>query len=209
MRCLCSKHRRCSYARVVQEETCLSQVYEVRGGRNLLPDIRKKNKECVSSRALEFHCEGSPPFEALLSTRGGPFRLLLPLSRPPALAPPGEGLCPVACSCGRHTPRKYVKLSGRTLCAVRNACRGCGTPEFQALDFFFFFFGTTHFKNFCAQQRRHSYLCTRYLEPQSRFGDNPLEFQVLCPQVGTAVLKGLYGMQEPVLHADITISREP
>ena len=29
------------------------------------------------------------------------------------------------------------------------------------------------------------------LEPQSRFGDNPLKFQVLCPQIGTSVLKGL------------------
>ena len=29
------------------------------------------------------------------------------------------------------------------------------------------------------------------LEPQSRFGENPLEFQVICPQNGTAVLKGL------------------
>ena len=29
------------------------------------------------------------------------------------------------------------------------------------------------------------------LEPQSRFGDKPLKFQVVCPQNGTAVLKGL------------------
>ena len=29
------------------------------------------------------------------------------------------------------------------------------------------------------------------LEPQSRFGDKPLKFQVPCPQNGTAVLKGL------------------
>ena len=29
------------------------------------------------------------------------------------------------------------------------------------------------------------------LEPRSRFGDNPLKFQVVCPQNGTAVLKGL------------------
>ena len=28
------------------------------------------------------------------------------------------------------------------------------------------------------------------LEPQSRFGDNPLKFQVICPQNGTAVPKG-------------------
>ena len=31
------------------------------------------------------------------------------------------------------------------------------------------------------------------LEPQSRFGDKPLGFQVVCPQNGTAVLKGLRG----------------
>ena len=29
------------------------------------------------------------------------------------------------------------------------------------------------------------------LEPQSRFGDKPLNLQVVCPQNGTAVLKGL------------------
>ena len=29
------------------------------------------------------------------------------------------------------------------------------------------------------------------LEPQSRFGDKPVKFQVVCPQHGTAVLKGL------------------
>ena len=29
------------------------------------------------------------------------------------------------------------------------------------------------------------------LEPQSRFGDKPVKFQVVCPQNGTAVLKGL------------------
>ena len=29
------------------------------------------------------------------------------------------------------------------------------------------------------------------LEPQSRFGDKPLKLQVVCPQSGTAVLKGL------------------
>ena len=29
------------------------------------------------------------------------------------------------------------------------------------------------------------------LEPQSRFGDKRLKFQVFCPQNGTAVLKGL------------------
>ena len=29
------------------------------------------------------------------------------------------------------------------------------------------------------------------LEPQSRFGDKPIKFQVVCPQNGTAVLEGL------------------
>ena len=28
------------------------------------------------------------------------------------------------------------------------------------------------------------------LEPQSRFGDKPLKLQVVCPHIGTAVLKG-------------------
>ena len=31
----------------------------------------------------------------------------------------------------------------------------------------------------------------RYLEPQSHFGDKALKFQVVCPQNGTVVLKGL------------------
>ena len=31
----------------------------------------------------------------------------------------------------------------------------------------------------------------RPLEPQSRFGDKLLEIRVVCPQNGTAVLKGL------------------
>ena len=34
------------------------------------------------------------------------------------------------------------------------------------------------------------------LEPQSRCGDKPLKFQVVCPQNGTAVLKGLIGPME-------------
>ena len=29
------------------------------------------------------------------------------------------------------------------------------------------------------------------LELQSHFGDNPIKFQVVCPQIGTAALKGL------------------
>ena len=29
------------------------------------------------------------------------------------------------------------------------------------------------------------------LGPQPRFGDNPVKFQVVCPQNGTAVVKGL------------------
>ena len=34
-------------------------------------------------------------------------------------------------------------------------------------------------------------LCLTPLEPQSRFGDKLLEHWVVCPQNGTAVLKGL------------------
>ena len=30
------------------------------------------------------------------------------------------------------------------------------------------------------------------LEPQSRFGDKPVIFQAVCPQNGTAVLKGIH-----------------
>ena len=32
------------------------------------------------------------------------------------------------------------------------------------------------------------------LEPQSRFGDKPVNFQVVCPQNGTAALKGLINL---------------
>ena len=35
-------------------------------------------------------------------------------------------------------------------------------------------------------------MLTPLLEPQSRLRDNPLKFQVLCPQNGTAALKGLH-----------------
>ena len=42
--------------------------------------------------SLEWDSECSPRFEAFLSTRGGPFRLLLPLPCPPASISPGEGL---------------------------------------------------------------------------------------------------------------------
>ena len=39
------------------------------------------------------------------------------------------------------------------------------------------------------------------LEPQSRFGDKPLIFQVVCPQNGTAVLKGLRGQLTVIAEA--------
>ena len=38
-------------------------------------------------------------------------------------------------------------------------------------------------------------LLTR-LEPQSRFGDKALEICLVCPHNGTAVLKGLTGIQQ-------------
>ena len=42
----------------------------------------------------------------------------------------------------------------------------------------------------CSPKRRGS---LALLEPESRFGDKPFKFQVVCPQNGTAVLKGLKG----------------
>ena len=51
-------------------------------------------------------------------------------------------------------------------------------------------FPQQHFHSRCLDQRN------LILELQSHFGDNPLKFQVVCPQIGTAVLKGLRG---PVL----------
>ena len=33
-------------------------------------------------------------------------------------------------------------------------------------------------------------------EPQTHFGDKPVNFQVICIQIGTAVLKGLIGIEE-------------
>jgi len=47
--------------------------------------------------------ECSPRFEALLATRDGPFRLVLPLPCPPASTSPGEGL--PRGLCGRHERR--------------------------------------------------------------------------------------------------------
>ena len=41
------------------------------------------------------------------------------------------------------------------------------------------------------------------LEPQSRFGDKPLKFQVVCPHNGTAVLKGLTALSgTPLFDSD-------
>ena len=37
----------------------------------------------------------------------------------------------------------------------------------------------------------YDYLLNPYRELQYRFGDNPLNFLAVCPQNGTAVLKGL------------------
>ena len=59
---------------------------------------------------------------------------------------------------------------------------------------FFMFFFVSHPVH---HQLRPSFLspCHSFtlLEPQSRFGDKPLNFQVVCPQNGTAVLNGLTG----------------
>ena len=38
------------------------------------------------------------------------------------------------------------------------------------------------------------------LELQSQIGDNPLKFQVVCPQIGTAVPKGLSFYFGPVYY---------
>ena len=38
------------------------------------------------------------------------------------------------------------------------------------------------------------------LEPQSRFGGKPLKLQAVCPQTGTAVLKGLTAATEGSPH---------
>ena len=43
------------------------------------------------------------------------------------------------------------------------------------------------------------------LEPKSRFGDKPLKFRVVCPQNGTAVLKGLKGRHSRIM--DFTTHR--
>ena len=44
------------------------------------------------------------------------------------------------------------------------------------------------------------------LEPHPRFGDAPLKFQVVCPQNGTAVLKGLIGHKTTTPVAPINIT---
>ena len=64
----------------------------------------------VSSQAWDSEC--SPRFEALLSTRGGPFSLFLPLPCPPASTSPGEGLPGglLEGSCGR---RKRISMRNR------------------------------------------------------------------------------------------------
>ena len=44
------------------------------------------------------------------------------------------------------------------------------------------------------------------LEPQSRFWDKPAKIQVVCPQNGTAVLKGLNGVPTPARRDDNILS---
>ena len=43
------------------------------------------------------------------------------------------------------------------------------------------------------------------LEPQSRFGDKLVKFRIVCPQNGTAVLKGLSVKKRP--HGAVFIPR--
>ena len=52
-----------------------------------------------------------------------------------------------------------------------------------ALISFFFFL--------CFVQESNASMLEPLLDPQSRFGDKPVKFQVVCPQNGTAVLEGL------------------
>ena len=54
-------------------------------------------------------------------------------------------------------------------------------------DFFFSGRGSLSAEEGADLAKRDSTL----LEPQSRFGDKPVKFQVVFPQNGTAVLKGL------------------
>ena len=37
----------------------------------------------------------------------------------------------------------------------------------------------------------YEHACLTLLAPQSRFGDNSLGIRLVCPEIGTAVLKGL------------------
>ena len=41
------------------------------------------------------------------------------------------------------------------------------------------------------------------LELQSHFGDNPIKFQVVCPQIGTAVLEGLSALDGDEVQDDL------
>ena len=54
---------------------------------------------------------------------------------------------------------------------------------------------TVYLKVYCVnrrcRRREIQNIYSTLLEPQSRFGDKSLNFQVVCPQNGTAVLKGL------------------
>ena len=63
--------------------------------------------------------ERSPRFVALSSTRGGPFRLLLPPPCPPASTAPGEGLHGgmLEGSCGRRRHRGMINRLNVGTCA--------------------------------------------------------------------------------------------
>ena len=55
--------------------------------------------------------------------------------------------------------------------------------------FFPFVFSLARFV--CTNSRKWCWFFLTLLELQYRFRDNPLKFEVVCPQNGTAVLKGL------------------
>ena len=46
------------------------------------------------------------------------------------------------------------------------------------------------------QQSENQKAALTLLEPQSRFGSKPVKFQIVCPQNGTAVLKGLTSVKK-------------
>ena len=87
-----------------------------------------------------------------------------------------------------ETPENTFQIS--FVCILPNRFNRVINREPKRIPYGYVCVGVRTISRLFATKRQVQQLLT-LLEPQSRFGDNSLKFQVVCPQNGTAVLKGL------------------